>query len=74
MCGNLTSIGQQEAFDFGNWLAAEYVMKHGFVSSLDDIYVRSTLKSRTVFTAVGVMAGFLPTNNDPLCYSFLSTT
>ena len=64
--GDLTTIGQQEAYDFGNWLFSEYITKHLLISPTyrsNDIYVRSTISKRAVLTAVGVMAGLYKKEN-----------
>lgn len=59
--GELTTTGQQEAYDFGKWLADQYIVKQGFIPPMytenGPVYVRSTYVQRTVYTAVGVMAG-----------------
>jgi len=64
--GDLTTTGQEEAYEFGNWLANEYMTKHALISPTytnDAVYIRSTNTHRSVFTAVDVMAGLYAKGN-----------
>ena len=65
--GDLTTKGQLEGYEFGTWLAKEYIDKHRFVSPtyVDDgsVYIRCTHTHRTVFTARAVMAGIYGKEN-----------
>lgn len=64
--GDLTITGQQEGFEFGNWLARRYIHCHGIIPakySKDAVYIRSTNTHRTVFTATSVVSGLFGREN-----------
>ena len=60
LTGQLTTIGQQQTYDFGKYLANEYIENRSFIApryGSDEIYVRSTNMPRTIQSAVCVVAG-----------------
>lgn len=65
--GQLTAVGQQDAFELGMKLAEEYIFKHGLllrnIAEQNDIYIRSTNSQRTITTAACVLAGMYGKEN-----------
>ncbi|XP_065649266.1 lysophosphatidic acid phosphatase type 6-like isoform X1 [Hydra vulgaris] len=57
--GQLTKVGQQDAYLLGKWLEDEYINKHKLfrMYSTKDVYVRSSNIDRTILSAKCVLAG-----------------
>lgn len=59
--GCLTTVGQQQALEFGNWLAHEYIRRHKLILPVYDennVYTRSTITKRSIASAIGVLTVF----------------
>ncbi|XP_012558055.1 lysophosphatidic acid phosphatase type 6 [Hydra vulgaris] len=59
LSGQLTKVGQQDAYLLGKWLEDEYINKHKLLGmySTKDVYVRSSNIDRTILSAKCVLAG-----------------
>jgi len=66
--GQLTSVGQLQALQLGDWLRERYV-SNGFLPpsyNASALEVRSTNISRTLDTVTGVLTGLYPDAEDPI--------
>ena len=64
--GQLTTVGQQNAYELGTWLANEYITKHAFISPIfrsSEIYIRSTNRARTLQSAACLITGLYGKEN-----------
>jgi len=60
LTGQLTTVGQQDAYELGEWIGKTYIQQHQLVSptfNQDELYIRSSNIARTMLSLKCVLSG-----------------
>jgi len=66
LTGQLTTVGQQNAYELGEWIGKTYIQQHQLLSPIfnqDELYITTSNISRTIFSAKCLLAGMYGKDN-----------